>query len=139
MRAFANACTYIHTTIPDRIANVKLRMQAMLYYDIRGRFNSWAFFQLRQFVQYKAALAGVLLVLVPAAYTSQMCHCCLHIGARKGKRFPCTNPACGWAGDADFNGAKNIQTLGLQGSLPRGPSLHSLWPQEQGSQKAHVA
>ena len=39
----------------------------------RRRGNSWAFFQLRQFVTYKAALAGIVLYLVPAAYTSQMC------------------------------------------------------------------
>ncbi|OLE23901.1 MAG: transposase, partial [Cyanobacteria bacterium 13_1_40CM_2_61_4] len=38
----------------------------------RRRGNSWAFFQLRQFVTYKAALASVLLVLYPPAYTSQM-------------------------------------------------------------------
>src|SRR5262245_44917508 len=79
----------------------------------RRRSNSWAFFQLRQFITYKAALSGVILHLVPAAYTSQMCHRCLHIGSRKGKRFSCTNSSCGWGGDADFNGAKNIQTLGL--------------------------
>ena len=90
----------------------------------RRRSNSWAFFQLRQFVTYKAALTGVVVHLVLAAYTSQMCHCCLHIGSRKGKRFACTNPACGWAGDADFNGAKNIRTLGLQVTQPRGPWVH---------------
>ena len=105
----------------------------------RRRSNSWAFFQLQEFVTYKAALAGVVLYLVPPAYTSQMCHGCLHLGSRTGKRFVCTNPVCGWTGDADYNGARNIRTLGLQVSLPRGPYLHSLWPQVQGSQKAHVA
>jgi transposase len=71
------------------------------------------------------ARPGVLLVLVPAAYTSQMCHTCLHIGARKGKRFACTNPACAWTGDADFNAAHNIRLLGLNHlSQPRGPWLH---------------
>jgi len=103
----------------------------------RRRGNSWAFFQLRQYVTYKAALAGVPLYLVPVAYTSQMCHACLHIGSRTGKRFACAH--CGWTGDADFNGAQNIKTLGLQVSAPRGPYLHSLWPQVPGSQKAHVA
>ena len=91
----------------------------------RRRRNSWAFFQLRQFVQYKAALGGIVLLLVPAAYTSQMRHACLHLGARKGKRFACTNPVCGWTGDADFNGAKNIRILGLNlVSQPRGPWVH---------------
>jgi hypothetical protein len=38
LQAFADACTYIHATIPERIVNV-MRMQAMLYYDVRGRFG----------------------------------------------------------------------------------------------------
>ena len=58
----------------------------------RRRSNSWAFYQLRQFVQYKAALAAVLVVLVPPAYSSQMCHACLHLGHRREKRFHCANP-----------------------------------------------
>jgi len=89
----------------------------------RRRGNTWAFYQLRQFVAYKAQAAGVELRLVPAAYTSQMCHRCLHIGSRSGKRFACAH--CGYRGDADYNAAKNIQILGLQVSLPRGPWVHS--------------
>src|SRR5262245_31307100 len=38
LQAFADACAYIHATIPERIVNV-MRMQAMLYYDVRGRFG----------------------------------------------------------------------------------------------------
>ena len=38
MQAFAEACAYIHATIPERIVNV-MRMQAMLYYDVRARFG----------------------------------------------------------------------------------------------------
>lgn len=93
----------------------------------RRRGNSWAFFQLRQFVAYKAQAAGVILHLVPAAYTSQMCHVCLHLGQRRGKHFACTNQACHWTGDSDLNGARNIRILGLQVSQARGPWVHSLW------------
>lgn len=93
----------------------------------RRRSNSWAFFQLRQFVHYKAALASVLVVLLPPAYTSQMCHACLHLGRRHEKRFRCTSPACGWTGDADWNAAKNLEIMGLSVIKPRGPWLHSPW------------
>jgi IS605 OrfB family transposase len=96
----------------------------------RRHSNSWGFFQLRSFVTYKAEDAGVIVHLVPPAYTSQMCHRCLRIGERKGKRFCCTNPACLWHGDADLNGARNIRILGQQVSLTRGPWVHSLWSGE---------
>lgn len=94
----------------------------------RRRGNSWAFYPLRQFVTYKARLVGVALRLVPAAYTSQMCHVCLHLGGRSGKRFACAH--CGYTGDADFNAAQNIKILGLQVSLPRGPWVHFPWSGE---------
>ncbi|MFS8907015.1 RNA-guided endonuclease InsQ/TnpB family protein, partial [Synechococcus sp. OH2] len=71
----------------------------------RRRANSWAFSQLRQFLEYKAARAGVKVVVVLPGYSSQTCHRCLWLGQREGKHFRCVNPACGWEGDADFNSA----------------------------------
>jgi IS605 OrfB family transposase len=88
----------------------------------RRRSNSWAFYQLRLFLEYKAVKAGIDLVAVPPAYTSQTCHACNHIGLRSGKRFQCGN--CGWHGDADLNGAINISKLGaVFVSQPRGSNL----------------
>ena len=40
--------------------------------------HSWAFFQLRQFISYKADRAGVLVVFVDPRYTSQTCSVCHH-------------------------------------------------------------
>ncbi|WP_413039238.1 RNA-guided endonuclease InsQ/TnpB family protein [Roseofilum sp. Belize Diploria] len=82
----------------------------------RRHSNSWAFYQLRMFIDYKATAKGVPVVLVNPAYTSQTCHRCLHIhpekgkSYRSGKTFKCGY--CGWKGDADFNGANNIKRLG---------------------------
>jgi len=93
----------------------------------RRRSNSWAFYQLRQFLEYKARVAGVSLVLVPPAYTSQTCHRCLHIHSeqgksyRSGKSFKCGH--CGWEGDADWNGANVIALLGAAVNQPRGSGL----------------
>ncbi|MGY2727022.1 RNA-guided endonuclease InsQ/TnpB family protein [Thermostichus sp. OS-CIW-26] len=93
----------------------------------RRRANSWAFYQLRQFLEYKALRAGVALILVPPAYTSQTCHRCLHIhpdpaqSYRSGKKFKCGH--CGWEGDADLNGANVIALLGAVVNQPRGSGL----------------
>jgi IS605 OrfB family transposase len=93
----------------------------------RRRSNSWAFYQLRQFLEYKAIQAGVSLVKVNPAYTSQMCHNCHHIhpvkgsSYRSGKTFKCGH--CGWTGDADLNGAMNIAIIGAFVSKPRGSGL----------------
>ncbi len=93
----------------------------------RRRFNSWAFYQLRMFLDYKAMQAGIQLVKVNPAYTSQMCHNCQHIhpvkgsSYRSGKKFKCGH--CGWSGDADFNGAMNITIIGAFVSKPRGSGL----------------
>ncbi len=93
----------------------------------RRRSNSWAFAQLRSFLAYKCQAAAVPFLLVNPAYTSQMCHCCLHIGERVGKRFACVNPACAWRGDADDNGARNIARLGAVLMRPGGPALCCLY------------
>ncbi|HEY7710007.1 MAG TPA: transposase, partial [Candidatus Entotheonella sp.] len=99
----------------------------------RRRSNSWAFYQLRLFIGYKANLASVPVVLHDPRYTSQVCSSCLHIGSRSGKRFAC--PSCGYSGDADYNAAKNLEILGLNlVSQPRGPWLTCPWtPMPQGS------
>lgn len=76
----------------------------------RRRSNSWPFYQLGSFLEYKGIKYGVDVIAVPPAYTSQTCHQCLHIGLRSDKHFKCGN--CGWNGDADLNGAKNIATIG---------------------------
>lgn len=88
----------------------------------RRRSNSWSFYQLRQYLTYKSIKFGVKLVLVNPAYTSKSCHCCGVIGNRNGKHFRCVNLTCGWVGDSDLNGSKNIQKMGLLINQPRGSS-----------------
>lgn len=72
--------------------------------------ESWTFFQLRQFVTYKAEDAAVPVIFVNPAYTSQDCHCCGARGQRNALQFVCTT--CGHVGDADINAAHNIATRG---------------------------
>ena len=93
----------------------------------RRRSNSWAFFQLRMFLDYKALGAGVEVIKVNPAYTSQTCHQCLNIhpvkgkSYRSGKTFSCGH--CHWKGDADFNGANVIRLLGASVNSPGGSYL----------------
>jgi putative transposase len=101
----------------------------------RRRSNSWAFYQLREFLEYKGIKEGVEVIAVNPRYTSQTCHCCLHIGIRSGKSFKCSNKVCGWVGDADANGSRMIKLLGLSVSQPRDPSLLAC-PIDSGFQKA---
>lgn len=93
----------------------------------RRRTNNWAFYQLRLFVGYKAKIAGVPVVFVPPAYTSQSCSRCGHIhpvkgkSYRNGKLFKCGH--CGFEHDADVNAAMNIAALGVCVSNPESPGM----------------
>jgi IS605 OrfB family transposase len=88
----------------------------------RRKTNNWAFYQLKQYVFYKAAIAGVQVLSVPAAYTSQTCARCHHVHPEKGKsyrsgeRFNCGN--CGWKHNADINAGLIISQLGLVVTQP---------------------
>ncbi|MBB5778229.1 RNA-guided endonuclease InsQ/TnpB family protein [Nonomuraea jabiensis] len=82
----------------------------------RRTIHSWAFAQMIDFTSYKAARAGVALLLVDPAYTSQACPRCGCV-ARENRpargRFVCTG--CGLAGHADHIAARNIATRGAAG------------------------
>jgi putative transposase len=82
----------------------------------RATLHSWAFRQLGQFVSYKARRAGVVVVHVDPAYTSQACSACGHVRRdnRLGQaKFCCRS--CGFAGHADWNAARNIAQRGAAG------------------------
>ena len=75
----------------------------------RSDLHSWAFHQLRTFVGYKAALAGVPVVLVDPRNTSRECSRCGHIDTRNRPTrddFRCIS--CAHAEGADTNAARNI-------------------------------
>jgi len=88
----------------------------------RRRGNSWAFFQLRQFLTYKALGASVPLMGLNPAWTSQTCHCCHRVGNRQGKKFSCGG--CRWHGDSDYNAAVVLSQMGQSVNLARGSGLH---------------
>jgi len=71
--------------------------------------NSWSFYQLRSFIEYKAKLAGVPIAIVDPRDTSRTCPCCGYVSKanRNGGLFHCG--LCGYAGAADHVAALNIR------------------------------
>jgi putative transposase len=71
--------------------------------------HTWAFNQLKNFVLYKAAIAGVPVKLVDPRNTSRTCFQCGHCekdNRKSQEEFKCL--ACGFVANADLNAAKNI-------------------------------
>lgn len=87
----------------------KLSPNAKRNYDLR----SWAFYQLEQFLTYKAHENRSEVLKVSARYTSQRCPKCgtIHKGSRDHHKhlYSCQ---CGYKSNDDRIGAMNIQLLG---------------------------
>ena len=93
-----------------------IRARVRLRKPQRVTLHSWAFAQLGQFIAYKAAQAGVPLVYVDPAYTSQACSRCGHISKKDRPdqaTVRCTSR--GFAEHADVNAARNIAARGVLG------------------------
>ena len=86
---------------------------------MRQALSSWAFYQLRQFIEYKARAAGVQVIYVDPRNTSRTCSKCGHVDKKSRKdqeHFVCT--ACGHALNADINAALNIARRGAAVNQP---------------------
>ena len=92
-----------------------IRDETMVRREHRYERHSWAFFQLRLFLTYKAAWAGVPVWLVDPAYTSQTCSRCGYCAAsnrQSQSSFLCQQ--CGFCCHADYNAAINISLVACQ-------------------------
>jgi IS605 OrfB family transposase len=90
-----------------------IRQRVRLRKPQRVALHSWAFAQLKDFTVYKAKRAGVPVVFVDPAYTSQQCSACGHIDKKNRARqalFICRN--CGVVAHADRNASHNIARKG---------------------------
>lgn len=105
-----------------------IRSRVRLRKDQRTFLHSWSFHQLGQYIEYKAKRAGVPLVYVDPAYTSQQCSECGHID-RKNRvdqaTFACRS--CGALMHADDNASHNIgrkaKTVWTAGRESRVPAI----------------
>jgi putative transposase len=71
--------------------------------------RNWSYFELQQFVEYKAKQYGIVVNKINPKYSSQRCSSCGHIDSENRlnqSEFICTS--CGYKENADYNAAKNI-------------------------------
>ncbi|MEV0703556.1 transposase [Saccharopolyspora sp. NPDC050389] len=90
-----------------------IRQRVRLRKPQRATLHSWAFAQLGAFIVYKAKRAGVPVVFVDSAYTSQQCCECGHIEKKNRVSqvlFTCRN--CWVVAHADRNASHNIARKG---------------------------
>ena len=85
--------------------------------DIKGirsnkgrKFNfwlhGWSFYQLQNFIEYKAVRKGIRVIKVSPYNTSQTCSKCSSIGSRSKGFFICSH--CGYSLNADLNASYNL-------------------------------
>jgi IS605 OrfB family transposase len=74
--------------------------------------SNWAYFQLRQFLGYKAEDRGKEVILVDPRFTSQRCSKCGFVDKanRKKGKFHCKS--CDFKNNADLNASMNISQIG---------------------------
>lgn len=79
----------------------------------RQRFGNWSFYQLDKFIEYKAKIAGVLVIYINPRNTSITCPICGFVSKSNRKSqslFSCFS--CGHIAPADLNASINIALLG---------------------------
>jgi len=91
----------------------KIRVQNRKSKEFNRKLNNWSFYELEQFLQYKAEALGKQVTFVDPRYTSQKCSVCGHTykGNREGSSFRCRK--CGFQLHADLNAARNIAQIGI--------------------------
>lgn len=106
----ANTLFVLENLVNVRFATEKV-VKAKRYEQV-----SWAFYQLEQFLTYKAHLNNSEVIQVSAKYTSQRCPKCGRIwkGNRNHQQHLYVCDRCGYSSNDDRIGAINIQLLGTQ-------------------------
>jgi putative transposase len=99
----------------EDLTGIRERTRATVRKSQRYERMSWAFSQLREFLAYKAEMAGIPLILVDARNTSRTCPECGHCAKenrRSQSEFLCVQ--CGFQAQADFVGATNVCRRGRE-------------------------
>lgn len=94
----------VSTLVMEDLAGIR-KVHSANRYD--KNLNSWAFYELQQFIEYKAKKEGIEVVYVNPKYTSQTCSKCGVVAKSNRKRnlYSCK---CGNRLHSDLNAARNI-------------------------------
>ena len=83
--------------------------------DMRWLLGNWSFYQLRQYITYKAEQVGIDVIGVPPQDTSRTCSVslfCDKANRRSQSHFLCLS--CGFQANADYNASANIARSGSE-------------------------
>ncbi len=97
------------TLILEKLTGLKENTTRKRRKKDRFEHNSWSYYQLEEFLKYKAAHKGILIDYVRARYTSRGCSKCGHISRANRtyqSQFKCRK--CGYQVNADLNASFNI-------------------------------
>ena len=100
----------------EKLTNIRKRIKAGK--RVRARLHRWAWAQLQEFVTYKSESAGLKVIFVNPAYTSQMCAECGNIGVRSKHRLICK--ICGIKRHSDLNASCNIRRIAVSADAATG-------------------
>jgi putative transposase len=101
----------VNIAIKEGVSVIKLenltniRQTARTSHKNAKNLHTWTFYQLQQFVIYKANLAGVRVIEVNPKYTSQECPECGEKNKARDRKYVCE---CGFKAHRDLVGAINI-------------------------------
>ena len=105
----------------EDLRHIRIRTERTVSRSQRSRHSSWAFSQLREFLTYKACLAGVRLHTVNPRNTSRtcsVCHSCDKNNRKSQAEFKCIQ--CGYTDNADRNAAINISRAAVMQRIVAG-------------------
>jgi IS605 OrfB family transposase len=106
--AVAKAGGVLHV---ERLTGIRERCKGTA--KVRRMLHSWPFAQLLEFLKYKAAAVGLVVVEEDPRHTSQRCSRCGHTErGNRTKRASFACKACGYRSHADLNAARNLAAKG---------------------------
>lgn len=103
----------VNLAVQEKVATIvmedlkNIRKTAFSSSKADKNLNSWAFYELQNFIEYKGKLEGIEIEYINPAYTSQACNACgiINKSNRKRNLYSCS---CGYKVHVDLNAARNI-------------------------------